>query len=387
MLVRCTMGRHATVALLCWLPLVLPLVAATPCGTSGGCKPWLWTEQPGKSGSCAISDGMDMRVVLGWSGALTELAGGRRVPTQLRLTCFASPCAEVVPGVYQLQGVQINGFPVWARGDGNITNFTASATLYSSDGLWVVTAGDETVQISAGKHLDALPHELPGGWEGDVFVEEVVQSGTPLTGFGDFAEQYKTYFFCTTVDSFTAITLKGSARALATTTGKEMQAAVYGAGRSGTPRVPTEGMESRVTVWDPNHPKCPRGAVADFLVYNVTLRDGRFAYLGGDPIGNGFVPTCEGTGVDALCGFDPESVCIGSGNSYNCARCYTPSTTGDATSPTDVDISIFVTYYGTDANGDNLLSGSSNPINFREFAVSNVYADLRGSVTDLTSIF
>ena len=70
--------------------------------------------------------------------------------------------------------------------------------------------------------------------------------------------------------------------------------------------VPFEAMNSRVIVYQHEHPDCdfvsgnsgPRKpAVASFLLYNVTLSSGKFKYTYQQPVGNGFVSTCSGPGV------------------------------------------------------------------------------------------
>ena len=91
----------------------------------------------------------------------------------------------------------------------------------------------------------------------------------------------------------------------------------------------------------------------------------------GDPIGNGFVDTCDEDG--SKCHFDDNSFCIGKGRSWNCATCV-------GTDAKPEEPKVLVSFYGTDSDGKHLLSGSSNPLNFRRFALGNVYTDLRDDV-------
>eukprot|EP01062_Namystynia_karyoxenos_P029005 TRINITY_DN21869_c0_g1_i1.p1 TRINITY_DN21869_c0_g1~~TRINITY_DN21869_c0_g1_i1.p1 ORF type:complete len:428 (+),score=131.26 TRINITY_DN21869_c0_g1_i1:62-1285(+) len=368
--------------------------APSPCGQHGGCKPWQWIEPGLMPLSCESRGGLDMRFVLGWRPSLAELAdeaAEQPVPDAQKISCTLNGTGCVpLRGLYlRMPGQTVDKQPTWKRpaaADG-----TPAATLYSNDGTWVVTIdGSDTVhQVSSSKHNGQFPHDVTGGLEGDIEVEsaDTLSVVANDTDFGEFAPlRYKTWFFCPLVDDFAALSLVGSAKALVSTSNLQMDIAAYGAGKSGAPRVPESGMDSRTTVWAPTHPKCPgQGpAVATFLIYNITMRDGNFRYKGRDPIGNGFVPTCEGRDDRAVCGFDASMVCIGSGDKQSCATCLSNGTVIDSESSRS-DVRVFVTFYGTGSDGKHFLSGSSNPINFREFAVGNLYGDLKGSVTDLTS--
>eukprot|EP01059_Diplonema_ambulator_P010286 TRINITY_DN20293_c0_g1_i1.p1 TRINITY_DN20293_c0_g1~~TRINITY_DN20293_c0_g1_i1.p1 ORF type:complete len:288 (+),score=43.87 TRINITY_DN20293_c0_g1_i1:65-865(+) len=193
--------------------------------------------------------------------------------------------------------------------------------------------------------------------------------------YGDFgALQYKTYFFCPKVDEFTAVEAQGSAALFNTTRNVKLYASAYGAGKSSEVRFPEVDQDASVMVWDGNHTKCPgSGAIANFLLYNVTLKDGNYRYKNSDPIGTGFVNTCDSKGTS--CVFDSSSFCIGEGGRYNCAQCANTAGAGD--------IQVLMSYYGTDSTSKNFLSGSSNPLNFRAFAIGNVYSDVKGGVSNI----
>lgn len=217
---------------------------------------------------------------------------------------------------------------------------------------------------------------------------------------------YKTHIFCPPVDDFQQFSLKGSARVLSRSSragrsksgdpkyNGQLDILVYGSGNS-TPGeteingerkavagsnigIPYSWMHSRAVAWQFNHPDCDgKPAVASFLLYNVTLREGAVGYKNKQPIGNGFVPTC----TDGKCNFGKNQVCLkkeDTGDQSNCGRCvehWTPGMTPDATLD-DYDINVMVTYYGSDNEGHTLTSGSMNPINFRQFSDADVYDDV-----------
>eukprot|EP01064_Diplonema_japonicum_P026141 TRINITY_DN37558_c0_g1_i1.p1 TRINITY_DN37558_c0_g1~~TRINITY_DN37558_c0_g1_i1.p1 ORF type:complete len:303 (+),score=85.70 TRINITY_DN37558_c0_g1_i1:65-910(+) len=190
---------------------------------------------------------------------------------------------------------------------------------------------------------------------------------------------YKTHFFCGKVDQFTSVELKDSATymegAVPETDGNYsgyLDIVQIGAGKLGndpeTKVIPEREQSSRIPVYQKSHPKCNDGpAIANFLVYNVTMTRGKYEYKNNDPTGNGFVNTCDGD----RCDFVSNSVCIkgAEGKYNNCGQCLNPTyNNGDNAN----DIRVLITYYGTDKSNNVLLSGSSNPMNFRQFALDNV---------------
>jgi hypothetical protein len=136
--------------------------------------------------------------------------------------------------------------------------------------------------------------------------------------------------------------------------------------------------DSSAMVYDGQAPECDGNpAVATMLIYNVTLNGGRFTYEKGAAVGVGFSPTCND---DNVCKMDPSLKCIGRLGMMNCAQCLNPN---DPYEIVGKDFVIFNTYYGTDSRGKTLLSGSSNPLNFRDFAMGGAYNQIS---TDLTNI-
>jgi len=202
---------------------------------------------------------------------------------------------------------------------------------------------------------------------------------------------YRTHSFCPKVDQFQQFRLAGSAKILNASSRREpIELLAWNSGKGyDRPekqpyevRFPTADMYSRMPIYVANHSDCPGNgaAIATVLLYNVTLRSGKFGYKNAQPIGNGFTPTCDGPGMK--CKFDSKKVCIGKSfgtdpgqTHYNCGQCLS---TWDKQLE-ELDIQIFVSYYGTDPSGRTLTSGSSNPINFRQFADADVYDDVWNS--------
>eukprot|EP00388_Colpodella_angusta_P000420 GDKJ01001507.1.p1 GENE.GDKJ01001507.1~~GDKJ01001507.1.p1 ORF type:complete len:223 (-),score=10.41 GDKJ01001507.1:48-671(-) len=157
---------------------------------------------------------------------------------------------------------------------------------------------------------------------------------------------------------------------------------VYGMGGLPAEQMPTPDMDSSVLALT-RHPSCSNGngtdlfAVATFLVLNITMTKGSYYYTPAEsvqPIQSGFVPTCSG----GVCQFDADAMCIGVGGMQNCAKCV----------KTDSDmaqwkLNIWTSYYGTDVNGKRFLSGSSNPLNFRQYATDALWGDLRNDISNL----
>ena len=72
--------------------------------------------------------------------------------------------------------------------------------------------------------------------------------------------------------------------------------------------------------------------------------------------------------------------CIGEdATTQNCARCYKAADLFNRT------VMVWVAYYGTDTNKRRLLSGSSNPLNFRKFSGGSIYQSLTNSVNKVSS--
>eukprot|EP01059_Diplonema_ambulator_P030491 TRINITY_DN5233_c0_g5_i2.p1 TRINITY_DN5233_c0_g5~~TRINITY_DN5233_c0_g5_i2.p1 ORF type:complete len:283 (+),score=80.09 TRINITY_DN5233_c0_g5_i2:63-911(+) len=207
--------------------------------------------------------------------------------------------------------------------------------------------------------------------------------GCTSTAENDGCVGYKSHFFCGKVDEFTSVELKDSATYMHDAVPESgnsnytgyLDLAVFGTGKLTDKDLPEQGMSSRIPVFQAMHDKCNGPALANFLVYNVTFTDGAYKYKNDDPTGNGFMNTCDGD----RCEFDSSSVCITDKTKKynNCAQCL--NKTGDAAN----DIRILITYYGTDSSGDVLLSGSSNPLNFRQFALDNVANSISKDINNI----
>eukprot|EP01060_Flectonema_neradi_P035323 TRINITY_DN6473_c0_g1_i1.p1 TRINITY_DN6473_c0_g1~~TRINITY_DN6473_c0_g1_i1.p1 ORF type:complete len:278 (+),score=42.27 TRINITY_DN6473_c0_g1_i1:78-911(+) len=194
---------------------------------------------------------------------------------------------------------------------------------------------------------------------------------------------YKTHAYCGKVDKFSSFTLQNSFSVLGQSSNegptRYLDIAMYGSGGAGE-HLPYENMTTRTAIADFTHPDCNNTlAIANFLIYNITLDSGNYKYKHNAPSGNGFVPTCSSSGT---CDFDTGSVCITNpnyGDKGNCGVC-AKDVPRDQNSTNDVRV--LVSYYGTDSNGRAMLSGSSNPLNFRQFAVTDVASkigkDVRG---------
>eukprot|EP00760_Papus_ankaliazontas_P032438 PhM_4_TR5801/c0_g1_i2/m.90282 len=157
----------------------------------------------------------------------------------------------------------------------------------------------------------------------------------------------------------------------------------YGAGSESNPFVPNNESDARIMIYQGESPACEvngvRGpAAVTMLIYNVTLSDGKYSYDRSNPVGVGFQATCDET---ETCVMDPSLKCIGRKGHMNCAVCLDKNNPRDAVNH---DLSIFTTYYGSDDRGKAMLSGSSNPLNFRVFAMGNAYNSVSGDMSSLS---
>jgi hypothetical protein len=113
---------------------------------------------------------------------------------------------------------------------------------------------------------------------------------------------------------------------------------------------------------------CEEGqfGIVNFLVVNITMKNGKYIY--GDnniSIKTGFSPTCN---QNNMCIIDPSMKCFGELGKANCGTCV-----GDPEVIANTQLQVWVSYYGTDASGKKLMSGTSNPLNFRAFSGGGVY--------------
>ena len=151
------------------------------------------------------------------------------------------------------------------------------------------------------------------------------------------------------------------------TVAEQVYLSAIGFGDQRNVNFPQNGSESRVMIADYNGGDfVGEYGIVDFLVLNISLEQGRLKYYEEhlQPAGTGFVPTCT---VDSICKLDPTMRCFGARGQQNCGRCIT-----DTYEMEDWRMTIWASYYGTDAAGRQLRSGASNPLNFQAFSGSGV---------------
>ena len=193
------------------------------------------------------------------------------------------------------------------------------------------------------------------------------------------------YGFCPVVDQLQVLNLSDSAtysagnrpfRTLSTLTNKSY-VSVYGMGPRSNFLYPSNESDSMAVIMD-RHPDCPQTqplAIVRFLVLNVTVTNGRYNYgaNGDQGVQIGFNPTC--TVYDAC--LLSSGVCVGDRpGRRNCAQCV-----GNYTDLETSGLRIWTSYYGTDANGRPMMSGSSNPLAFQEYTVTPIYNTVANDVT------
>jgi hypothetical protein len=195
------------------------------------------------------------------------------------------------------------------------------------------------------------------------------------------------YSFCPTVDQLQAFNLSESATwaagdiAIQNLTQLSNQSYLRFVGVSNDATlVPTDASWGSALIYDGNVDSklCSSGkAVASFLVLNITLNNGiyRTTSTFSEPVQVGFQPTCTD---DNVCLFDPDLTCIGAAGKKNCATCV-----HQYSDLVRDQVQVFASYYGTDANGRTLQSGSENPLNFRQLSADAVFAKVRDSITSL----
>ena len=200
-----------------------------------------------------------------------------------------------------------------------------------------------------------------------------------------------TYAFCPRVDELQAFNITRAGELAFTSAanngtvelvGEQTRyLSLIGAGDLRNVNYPQEGSEGRVVVADQmgigglhNMQQCKMNemAIVEFLVFNMSLENGKFKYYDGhiQPAGTGFVPTCSANDV---CLFDSAMICVGDKGQRNCARC------ADGETARAANIQVWVSYYGTDASGKQLRSGANNPLNFQAYSGGGVARSMQNS--------
>ena len=215
---------------------------------------------------------------------------------------------------------------------------------------------------------------------------------------GPNTSHYVTYAFCPLVDELQAFNLTDSGKLAATyvdpLTGRqasrqdEAWLRVYGAGTVSDREFPQRGESpGAVMITGPCPSNSLKTAITPFLILNLTMEGGRFKYYADfpQPAGVGFTPTCSHVRDDTwTCNLDSSMECFGPANGFfkNCAFCY-DNTEVDRIVATNIQI--WTSYYGDDANGRNMQSGTNNPLNFRAYAGGNMYSSLSTSLDNVRS--
>ena len=220
------------------------------------------------------------------------------------------------------------------------------------------------------------------------YPERVNISGTTI----DYPVAWP-YFFCPIVDELQAFTLYNASQLTSTgyyndtwTTLNSTRLSVYGMGNKGSPRVPEDYDDSSVMIYQ-NTSLCGNvngsafPAIVDFLVLNITMTTGEYLYKPSfeQAIQVGFEPTCDSGDICKL----GSGVCIGDKpGRKNCAKCmYKPDDVKNA------HLKVWTSYYGTDKNGRAFLSGSSNPLAFKQFSATPIFDAVAKDVTNIGSHF
>jgi hypothetical protein len=196
------------------------------------------------------------------------------------------------------------------------------------------------------------------------------------------------YGFCPTVDQLQAFQMPNStawaagdlkSQNFSTLTASPAYMRIYGAvGIQDTELIPSTSYDSSAMIFDPNQ-TCADGRgylVANFLVINFTLSNGAYRLVSSfnQAVQVGFQPTCDASDT---CLVDPASPCIGpSSGRKNCAVCVT-----SFAQLLKTNVQAFASYYGTDANGRRMQSGSSNPLNFLQLSSTGVFNALKDDIS------
>lgn len=234
-----------------------------------------------------------------------------------------------------------------------------------------------------------------GGYMSLRFTSNAIpENGKNISGIEDPVTNF-TYAFCPKVDELQAFNLTNFTQEAVvhtnaqtgkwefSTSTENTYISAIGFGNQTLRTIPPDSSDGRALVVDRNPGAvCKTGeiGVVSFLVLNVSMSGGVFRYLAGheQPPGNAFFPTCDSSDI---CSVDGDQRCFGDfPGKKMCGTCY------DATKAADVALltmQIWVSYYGTDANGRLMRSGASNPMNFRKYSLGGVYNTLINSVQNL----
>jgi hypothetical protein len=280
----------------------------------------------------------------------------------------------------------------------HITTALVAASLLAS----LASAQTRTSQVTCGTSSACFPWSAQGPFCGrgaDINLRFQLQLTEPnYIADADRAEPYSnvTYAFCPRVDELQAFNITRAGELAFTftnqTTGEtqwmvenERYLSIIGMGDTRDVSYPQEGSAGRAMIADyfaragDTSSQCARNteiAAVPFLIFNVSMDEGRFRYYEGhpQPAGVGFVPSCDEFNV---CLFDSALKCIGDEGNRNCAECI------DIETAKSYSTQVWVSYYGTDASGRQLRSGANNPLNFQAYSGSGVSSSMRRSFNNL----
>lgn len=227
-----------------------------------------------------------------------------------------------------------------------------------------------------------------------------VYTGVSAASTNFMSNRTLTWAFCPRVDELQAFNLSKAPvyaaispvnNATFVTDMSDKYVSVYGFGDSNSRLVPRDN-KSAVMIARNGSDVCTAGGdsvlLVEFLVMQVSMTNGAFAYpdavaaygnssgVSVQPTGTGFQPTCTA----GVCQLDSSKPCIGPAGYQNCATCYY-----DPLIMSNKTVQVWFSYYGTDNNGRRMLSGSSNPLNFRQYSGGSVYSTLSNSLDKVSS--
>jgi hypothetical protein len=230
-----------------------------------------------------------------------------------------------------------------------------------------------------------------------IFALDKAQENYNVT-VGNRTVERVSYRFCPIVDQFEAFNLNLAGVIAATNRSgnqpghpavtsffEPSYVSAYGFGTSSDTTNFTNLTDSTVVLAKRDATLCPSTkpiAFTPFLILNITLKSGLFNYVTNfdQAIQTGFAPTCNADDLCLMTGGGSDYVCLGNTpGKKNCAKCV-----GDNDDATNWNTAVFAAFFGTDASGRRLMSGSSSPLAFQQFAaapfITSAVNKIQGSI-------
>eukprot|EP00659_Diplonema_papillatum_P014144 gene14144-21670_t len=195
---------------------------------------------------------------------------------------FGSPLAEVLR--YDLYNVTIEGSLYDITSGGSVKRFHIVGTSESfNHQLRSLTGRIEATSNPAAGQAEQIHGRLACKKDNDMDFRMILGDYYANETDNPFLRDdmpYKTYFFCPRVDSFSAFVLDDSLSLLNGSHTATYYLSAFGAGKSSEVHIPVPSQDAVVPVWEPNHHRClgNQSAVATFLLFNLTLKDGDYTY-------------------------------------------------------------------------------------------------------------